>query len=409
LFWRGYGATVMVEWLEFGIKPSSFISSLCYSVFRLEPFTTCSYGCVYCYARWYRGPHGRPAVKWETVKLFEKLASKLPENLPKPMFRLATLSDPFQHFNGRVPGAVKALLRSALRLEVPLIVNTKGPLRDPELIPLLQSLADHGLILVQVTVAFSDEVALRLEPGAPLPSERFEIVEALAEHGVPVVVRVQPLIPGLEEEHLWAAEEALERGALGLIGEPLRETREGLETLYNLLNLNWKAYRWEGYQLGIEEGREPLLHPHREWRMWMHSSLEAIASKHGRPYAPCKDMLLTNTRWYRPGRTCCLEWLALHEPPLLRPTLHEYAYLGMPKTPPEELCEILGWPYTCTTSQLQQYPKPIRKTLQAHMKRLWRLINSPKLTQLLEKLQPAESNTTSTRKPDKPKNTIANP
>jgi DNA repair photolyase len=388
----------VVEWLEFGIKPSSFISSLCYSVFRLEPFTTCSYGCIYCYARWYRGPHGRPAVKWWVARLFEKLVSKLPGSLPRPMFRLSTLSDPFQHLDGTVPGAVKALLRTAARYEVPLIVNTKGPLRDPELLPLLQSLADRGLVLVQVTVAFTDETAQLLEPRAPPPSERLAAIELLAEHSVPVVARIQPLIPGLEHEHLWAAVEALERGALGLIGEPLRETREGLETVYRLLGLDWRAHGWEEYQLGREEGRNPLLHPTPKWRWQMHNALEAVASKYGRPYAPCKDTLLTATRWYHPGRTCCLEWLALHEPPLLRPTLHEYAHLGMPKTPPEELCEKLGWPYTCTPSQLQQYPKPIRKTLQTHMKKLWKLLNSPKLAQLLEKLQPADLNTVSTRK-----------
>ncbi|KSW12127.1 hypothetical protein CF15_05000 [Pyrodictium occultum] len=44
-----------MEWLEIGIKPSSYISSLCYSVFRLEPFTGCVFDCLYCYARWYRG------------------------------------------------------------------------------------------------------------------------------------------------------------------------------------------------------------------------------------------------------------------------------------------------------------------------------------------------------------------
>ncbi|HID41649.1 MAG TPA: radical SAM protein, partial [Pyrodictium sp.] len=37
--------------MELGIKPSSYISSLCYSVLRLEPFTGCSFGCTYCYAR----------------------------------------------------------------------------------------------------------------------------------------------------------------------------------------------------------------------------------------------------------------------------------------------------------------------------------------------------------------------
>ncbi|WP_143522239.1 SPL family radical SAM protein [Pyrodictium delaneyi] len=380
----------MVEWMELGIKPSSYISSLCYSVLRLEPFTGCSFGCTYCYARWYRGA-GPPWAKPWLPRVFEKIARRMQE-LPRPVFRLATLSDPLQQRGGAVPGVVKALLRTALRYRVPLVLNTRGDVAgDPEVFALLLSLAEHRLVLVQVTLGLPEGPAQLLEPGAPPPSRRLDSIEALARHGVPVVVRVQPLVPGLEEWHLRAATEALERGARGLIAEPLRETQRGLEALYKLLGAGVPSAGWEGYQLGEEPGREPLLHPGPAWRERMHMALEALAQRYGAVYAPCKDALLPRlAHWYRPGRSCCLEWLAVEEPVLVRPTLHEYVYWleqggdGSWQGFNGYICSLPVFEPFC--SMLDYYPSPVRKALRAHHRRLQRLVeNRSKLEALLSK------------------------
>jgi len=382
----------VVEWMEVGIKPSSYISSLCYSVLRLEPFTSCSFGCAYCYARWYRGA-GPPRVKHWLPRVFEKIARSL-EGLPRPVFRLATLSDPLQPRGGMAAGAVKALLRAALRHQVPLVLNTRGdPAWDPEVFALLLSLAEHRLVLVQVTIGLPEGAAGLLEPGSPPPSRRLDALEALAEHGVPVVARTQPLVPGLEEEQLRVAEEALERGAWGLIAEPLRETRRGLEAVYRLLGLGVPDAGWEPYQLAEEPGREPLLHPGPGWRGRVHRALDALAQRYGAVYAPCKDTALPwLARWYRPGRGCCLEWLAAGEPVLVRPTLHEYLYWrgelggdGSWSSFEDYVCGLPVYEPFCT--MLDRYPSPVRRALRAHHRRLRRLVeNKSKLAALLGRL-----------------------
>lgn len=119
---------------------------------------------------------------------------------------------------------------------------------------------------MQVTAGLPEGAAGLLEPGAPPPGRRLDALEALAEHSVPVVARVQPLVPGLEEGQLRVTEEALERGAQGLIAEPLRETCRGLEAVYRLLGLGVPDAGWEPYRLAEEPGREPLLHPGPGWR-----------------------------------------------------------------------------------------------------------------------------------------------
>ncbi len=299
-----------MEIFEFVIKPSNVISPLCYSIFRLEPFDTCSYGCVYCYARWYRGECSKPRPKRWVVKEFERLARRTRR---KYYFRLATLSEPFQE-----PYSITLkLLRIALKYEIPIIINTKSiNVIKPDVLSLLKSMASRSLLLVQVSIS-SIMYSKLLEPGAPDAWARLEVVRRLTSEGIPTVVRVQPLFPGLEEEHLRVAEEALELGAKGLIGESFRGTKKDIETVYKLLGIKPEV-EWVPYQVHEVEGKEPLYHPERGWRERIHASLASLAQVYGKYYADCKD----SCTWYGLGRDCCMGWLAFKDF-ALRYTLRE--------------------------------------------------------------------------------------
>ena len=105
------------------INVSSIISAYCYSLFRAEPYADCKHGCLYCYARWRRrgsGPiYGAP-------RQFASIASRIREGGLKPIpVRLSTLTDPFQPYEHRYRLSLR-ILRWALRLRYPIIVNTKG-------------------------------------------------------------------------------------------------------------------------------------------------------------------------------------------------------------------------------------------------------------------------------------------
>ncbi len=301
--------------------------------------------------------------------MWERLARRLGRLEPKPFFRLATLADPFQPCE-EIWMASLRMLRACLRYNIPVIVNTKSVLasRSPWL-DVLQALADRGLVLVQVSLAFLESWSL-LEPRAPPPEERLELIEKLGEHGVPVVVRVQPLVPGLEEEQSRVLQLALEAGALGAIGESLRETREGLMELSRRLGYSLlEACRWEPYQpLGAGE----LLHPVAEWRLHIHTRMWSIARAYGRVYTACKEGIYW--LWSR-GRDCCQAWLGIRHPYMLRPTLYELLYTG--STSVVEAVERLGEPYKAST-MLRGYPKVVRRGMKLHEKRLERLARSSK-------------------------------
>ncbi len=369
----------MVDWTVFAIKPSAYITGLCYSIFRLEPYGLCVHSCTYCYARWYR--RGPPRPQWWVVRAWARLARSLERVWPKPFFRLATLSDPLQQGVEDQAAAALEMLRVAWRYRVPVVVNTKSDMvaRSPWL-DVICALADEGLVLVQISAAFDDGLSRVLEPRAPPTSRRLEALEVLREHGVPVVVRVQPLVPGLEEVHLRVAREALERGALGLIGESVRETEQGFREMSRLLGLDVaKRAGLEPYQLAEVEGGTPLYHPPAAWRRRMHRALYDLARGYGRPYAVCKD---GSQPWHELGRDCCLTWLAVRER-ALRPTLHEYVRLGGRQWP-----EGLGHPYVYG-DMVKNYPGPVAKALRAHERRLARLIAGRAWARLLEpRLEP---------------------
>ena len=379
--------------MEYAIKPSSYISGLCYSILRLEPFDRCGYGCIYCYARWYRGPHGVARVKPGWPRVAERLARLASRVWPRPWFRLSTLSEPFQEVEAGEPSRhVARVLRLLARNGVPVVVNTRSAsVARGEVLSALLELADRGLVVVQVSL--SPRGLDRLwEPGAPSTWRRLEALEALAEHGVPVAARLQPAVPGLEEELHRLALEALDRGAMGLIAESLRETGEGLRLLYRLAGLEPPVPLdgWEPYQLAPEPGRTPLLHPPLWWRERLHHRLRLLAARSGALYAPCKDGPLPEYAWppWRPGRDCChlaaaaLErgrrWPGL----LLRPTLHEYLYWLREEGGVDgdwegfiRWCEgrLGGLGYRCG-GMLEELPGWIAKPLRLHERRLRRLV-----------------------------------
>jgi DNA repair photolyase len=182
----------------------------------VNPFRGCEHGCIYCYARPTHAWLGlSPGLDFET-RLFWKpdAARQLEHELAARSYRPATLvlganTDPYQPIERRL-----ALTRSVLQVlyecRHPVAITTKSALvlRD---LDLLVPMAELGLVAVQISVTTLDmRLARRLEPRAASPERRLEVVQRLAQAGVPVGVLVSPLIPGLTDLDL---ERILERAA----------------------------------------------------------------------------------------------------------------------------------------------------------------------------------------------------
>jgi len=180
----------------------------------INPYQGCEHGCIYCYAR---PSHAyldlSPGLDFET-KLFAKpnAAALLRTELAHPGYRcepiaLGTNTDPYQPIE-REWKVTRQVIEVLAECEHPLTITTKGVLilRD---LDLLAPMAAKNLARVYVSIAMLDrELARKLDPRAPSPQRRLEMIKALSEAGVPVGVSVAPVIPQLTDKDLEAILEA---------------------------------------------------------------------------------------------------------------------------------------------------------------------------------------------------------
>jgi DNA repair photolyase len=199
----------------------------------INPYQGCEHGCVYCFAR---PTHAyldlSPGLDFET-KLFAKpdAAALLRAELAHPGYRcepiaLGTNTDPYQPIE-REWKITRQVIELLAECEHPLTITTKGVLvlRD---LDLLAAMAAKNLARVYVSIAMLDrELARKLDPRAPSPQRRLEMIKALAEAGIPVGVSVAPVIPQLTDKDLEAIlEAAAEHGARSAGWVMLRLPRE---------------------------------------------------------------------------------------------------------------------------------------------------------------------------------------
>ena len=91
----------------------------------------------------------------------------------------------------------------------PVAIVTKGALIERDL-DILGRMARRGLVRVGVSVTTLDPVLSRLmEPRAPAPKRRLQMIQRLSAAGVPVRIMASPMVPALTDPEL---EEVLTRG-----------------------------------------------------------------------------------------------------------------------------------------------------------------------------------------------------
>ena len=174
----------------------------------VNPYQGCEHGCIYCYARPTHAYHGLSAgIDFET-RIFAKAAAPvlLSEEFARRGYACAPVAlgantDPYQPFEQKL-----RLTRSILeclkdhRHPVSIVTKSARILRD---LDLLGELASMRLVRVLVSITTLDHrLANRMEPRASTPARRLEAVAKLQEAGVPVVVMMAPVIPGLTDVEL---------------------------------------------------------------------------------------------------------------------------------------------------------------------------------------------------------------
>ena len=195
----------------------------------INPYRGCEHGCIYCYAR---PTHAylnlSPGLDFETRLIARPgIAAVLDHELRRPAYKVApvaigTNTDPYQPIE-RAHGLMREILAVLSAFRHPVWITTRGTLIERD-IDLIAPLAAQGLASVSISVTTLDAgLARRMEPRAPAPARRLQIIRALAAAGIPVRVQVSPLIPALTDHELEAVIQAAhEAGARQANAIPLR-------------------------------------------------------------------------------------------------------------------------------------------------------------------------------------------
>ena len=262
------------------INVSNIISSMCYSLFRAEPYLICPYKCVYCYRRWYLNEfvqnssplRGNINAIINIVKCIVKRRLK-----PYPA-RLSTLTEPFSTLESMYKLSLY-FLKEAFKLKYPIIVNTKSSLPLEKLwLNILENLSHYSLIVFQISLStLKDDIARKIEPHAPTPKNRVTTAAKLSEKGVPVILRLSPLIPKMVLNELdEIVDTAVHIGVKHVVVEALRLQPNEFKRLYSILKLN--AEETESYSL---VGEYRLVKPSRKVLFPIYSELQRKLVKNG--------------------------------------------------------------------------------------------------------------------------------
>jgi DNA repair photolyase len=186
--------------------------------YGMNIYRGCEHQCIYCDSRseCYQIENFKNVlVKVNALELLEK---ELPRKRTRGTIGTGSMSDPYTPTEKRYNLTGRALEIIA-RHGFPLHAITKSDLVVRDLEALRQ--INRALAVVSFTLTtVDDELARKVEPGAPLPSARLRAMAALADAGIHTGVTLMPVLPFIEdttENILSIVRRAREHGASYLI------------------------------------------------------------------------------------------------------------------------------------------------------------------------------------------------
>jgi len=168
-------------------------SKLCTCPFKytINPYTGCSHFCLYCYATSYIGRRKSKPKE----NLLEKIKDDLNEINPRYPIDMSLSSDPYPPEE-----KVFRLTRKVLEIILPrgfkVQITTKSDLYLLD----IDIISKYNVAISETITTLDESLAKKLEPGAPSPKRRLKALEKLSEIGVPFSVRIDPIIPGLNDD-----------------------------------------------------------------------------------------------------------------------------------------------------------------------------------------------------------------
>jgi len=275
-------------------------SSMCTCPPKLtfNPYTGCDHGCVYCYASSYIPQFAKCRPKKGLLQRLQREAEKLKGETVS----IANSSDPYPRMEataGLTRRCLEILAENNCRIQI--ITKSNLVIRDDDLLSKTPS-------TVALTITTDDaEVAKLLEPNAPPPNERLSAAEDLVGKGIPVSVRIDPVIPLVNDQP--------EKLVAALAGIGVKHVTS---STYKIKPDNWR--RFSATMPAVAEKLKPLYFKQgekiggntllpRDLRFKLMKNIRDLAIANGMQFGVCREGLARlNTA------ACDGSWLLNTEP-----------------------------------------------------------------------------------------------
>ncbi|HDQ06623.1 MAG TPA: radical SAM protein [Candidatus Bathyarchaeota archaeon] len=170
-----------------------------------NPYTGCDHHCLYCYASSY-------IPRFYDCRPKKNLLSRLKREVARldgELVSMSNSSDPYPRLEqklGLTRKCLEILAENRCRLQI--VTKSDLVVRDIDVLR-------EAPCVVSVTVLTADDgLSGKLEPGAPASSRRLKAIEKLVEAGIPTTVRIDPVIPFLNDDLAGLVEKVADLGVL---------------------------------------------------------------------------------------------------------------------------------------------------------------------------------------------------
>ncbi len=197
----------------------------CPDKLTFNPYTGCDHNCIYCYASSYIPQFHDCRPKKNLLSRLKREAAKLKGELVS----VSNSSDPYPGLEQK-QGLTRKCLEILAESHCKLQIVTKSDLvtRDIDILQLIPC-------AVSVTVLTTkDSLSKKLEPGAPVSSKRLKAIGTLVDAGIATTVRIDPVIPFVNDNLVEIVKAVAELGVLHVTS-----------STYKVKPDNWKRFTTE--------------------------------------------------------------------------------------------------------------------------------------------------------------------
>lgn len=159
----------------------------------------CTHGCIYCDSRskCYRMNHDFEDIEIK-ARAEDILEHTLKRKRTKSMISTGSMTDPYVPIEEELQ-ITRRCLNQIERFDFGLVIQTKSNLimRD---IDILEKINKKTKCVVAMTLTtFDEELCKVIEPGVCTTKERFEVLMAMKEKGIPTIVWISPILPFIND------------------------------------------------------------------------------------------------------------------------------------------------------------------------------------------------------------------